>query len=96
MNVFSSNFEDNNREGFQPIYKLNSLSPFAHSQFSGFDTMTPYYTPNGASKYTYYPTKTSYQTNQDLRAFAYDINEPRYAELYQQYYNFFNKNLDSL
>ena len=43
-NVFNSSWDD---EGFNSIYRLNSLSPFAQGIFPGFDTMTPYYTPNG-------------------------------------------------
>ena len=29
-------------------------------------------------------------------AYNYDINEPRYSSLYEQYWRFFNKNLDRL
>ena len=31
------------------MYKLNSLSPFAQDLFTGFNTITPYFTPNGTS-----------------------------------------------
>ena len=56
--------------------------------------MVPYYSPHGASRFTFYPTKSNYLSNGEMGAFSYDINEPRYQELYKQYYRFFNKNLN--
>ena len=92
-NVFNTKFK---KGGYKSMYNLNSLSPFAQGQFSGFESMTPYFTPYGASRYTYFPTKSGYLSNDQLGSFAYDINEPRYSELYKQYYKFFNMNLDRL
>lgn len=92
-NTFS---EDWKTKGFNQIYNLNSMSPFGGDRFSGFDSMVPYYSPHGASRYTYYPTKSNFLSNGELGAFTYDINEPRYQELYKQYYRFFNKNLNRI
>ncbi len=92
-NVFSSNFE---KGGINQVYNLNSMAPFASDRFTGFDSMVPYYSPHGASRYTYYPTKSNFLSNGELGAFSYDINEPRYQELYKQYYRFFNKNLNRI
>lgn len=39
------------------------MSPFSSNLFPGFDTMVPYFTPNGATKYTYHPTKSNYLSN---------------------------------
>ena len=60
LNVFSNKFDNND---FQKVYDLNSMSPFASNLKTGFDTVVPYFTPNGASKYTYHPTKSNYYTN---------------------------------
>lgn len=92
-NVFSQDFD---KEGHSAIYNLNSMAPFGGDRFSGFDSMVPYYSPHGASRYTYYPTKSNFLSNGELGAFSYDINEPRYQELYKQYYRFFNKNLNRI
>lgn len=58
--------------------------------------MVPYYTPYGASQYNYVPTKSNYLSNQQLGSFSYDVNEPRYQQLYKRYYDFFNKNLERI
>ena len=90
-NAFSKSFKKN---GLNQVYNLNSNSPYAQNRLTGFDSMVPYYSPHGASRYTFYPTKSNYLSNGELGAFSYDINEPRYQELYKQYYRFFNKNLN--
>jgi hypothetical protein len=92
-NVFNSKW---NNQGYKQMYNLNSMAPFASDRFTGFDSMVPYYSPHGASRYTFYPTKSNYLSNGEMGAFSYDINEPRYQELYKQYYRFFNKNLNRL
>ena len=58
--------------------------------------MVPYYTPNGASTYNFVPTKSNYLSNNQLGSFSYDINEPRYQQLYKEYYDFYNTNLDRI
>ena len=90
-NAFSKNFK---KKGLNQVYNLDSNSPYAQHRMTGFDSMVPYYSPHGASRYTFYPTKSNYLSNGELGAFSYDINEPRYQELYKQYYRFFNKNLN--
>lgn len=92
-NVFGSKWDN---QGYKQMYNLNSMAPFASDRFTGFDSMVPYYSPHGASRYTFYPTKSNYLSNGEMGAFSYDINEPRYQELYKQYYRFFNKNLNRL
>lgn len=92
-NVFDSKW---NVKDYNQMYNLNSQAPFNGDRFTGFDTMVPYYSPHGASRYTYYPTKSNFLSNNELGAFSYDINEPRYQELYKQYYRFFNKNLNRI
>lgn len=91
--IFSSTFD---KKGVNSIYSLSSKSPFAHQRSLGFESLVPYYTPFGASRYTYYPTKSNYLNNKQLGSFSYDINEPRYQKLYQDYFNFFNTNLERL
>lgn len=93
LNVFSKNFDT---QDYRKIYQLNSMAPFAQNLFPGFDSMVPYYTPNGASKYNFHPTNSNYLTNEQLGAFSYDLNDPRYTSLYKQYYDFFNQDLDRL
>lgn len=92
-NIFSSSFD---KKGVNAIYKMNSKSPFAHQRGLGFESLVPYYTPFGASRYTYYPTKSNFLNNKQLGSFSYDINEPRYQKLYEDYFNFFNTNLERL
>ena len=92
-NVFNSKW---NKDGYEGMYNLNSNSPFLHDRTGDFDTMTPYYTPFGASRYSYIPTNSNYKSNNELSSFAYDVNEPRYSDLYKDYYRFFNTNLDRL
>ncbi len=91
QNVFSSSFD---KKGFDSIYNLNSLSPFTSSRADNFDSFVPYYTPYGASKYNFVPTKSNHLSNEELGSFSYDVNEPRYQKLYKDYYNFFNLKLD--
>lgn len=79
-NVFNNKWDD---KGYNSVYNLNTMSPFAQNLFPGFDSMTPYFTPNGTSKYSFYPTQSNYLSNDQLGSFAYDINEPRYTELYK-------------
>lgn len=75
---------------------MNSLSPYAEKRNTNFDSMVPYYTPNGASTYNFVPTKSNYLSNNQLGSFSYDINEPRYQQLYKEYYDFYNTNLDRI
>ncbi len=35
-------------------------------------------------------------TNAQLNAYNYNINEPRYSDLYKQYFRFFNTNLNRI
>lgn len=89
-NMFNDTWDT---KGYKQMYNLNSMAPFGSDRNTGFDSMVPFSTPHGASRYSYYPTQTNFLSNGENGAFSYDINEPRYQELYKQYYRFFNKNL---
>lgn len=78
------------------MYQLNSMSPFMSERVGDFDKMVPYYTPYSTSMYTYMPTKSNHLTNDQLGAYSYDPNEPRYSKLYKAYFRFFNYNLDHM
>ena len=76
------------------MYELNSMAPFMSERIGDFDKMVPYYTPYSTSMYTYMPTKSNHLTKNQLGAYSYDPNEPRYSKLYKSYFRFFNYNLD--
>lgn len=78
------------------MYQLNSMSPFMSERVGDFDKMVPYYTPYSSSMFTYMPTKSNHLTNNQLGAYSYDPNEPRYSKLYKAYFKFFNYNLDRM
>lgn len=70
------------------------MAPFMSERVGDFDKMVPYYTPYSTSMYTYMPTKSNHLSNNQLGAYSYDPNEPRYSKLYKAYFRFFNYNLD--
>lgn len=78
------------------MYELNSMSPFMSERVGDFDKMVPYYTPYSSSMFTYMPTKSNFLSNNQLGAYSYDPNEPRYSKLYKSYFKFFNYDLDRM
>lgn len=78
------------------MYQLNSMSPFMSERVGDFDKMVPYYSPYSTSMFTYMPTKSNHLTTNQLGAYSYDPNEPRYSKLYKSYFKFFNYNLDRM
>ena len=91
-NVFSKNYDPKDH-----MYMLNPMSSFASTQFPGFDSMLPYYTPNGAGQYDFVKSENKGVKSNDYQGvIKYDINDPRTKELYHKYKDFFNIDLDRL
>lgn len=87
--VFSSDFDS---KGASQIYQLDTTSP-RQEKVGDFNGMVPFYNPAGVSRYDWLPAKGNFMSPHSLGSFAYDLNEPRYTDLYKDYYRFFNTDL---
>lgn len=89
QSVFNPEFEKN---GFDQIYRLDASTPMP-TRVGEFNGLLPFYNPAAVSRFDWVPHPNTFQSPATLGSFSYDINEPRYNELYKSYYKFFNTDL---
>lgn len=92
-NVFNSDWQD---KGVNQIYNINSVAPFAQDRGTGYDSMVPYYVPFNKSSNQYYPVLKQYRSDGQVDPQGLDPSEQNYNIQYDEYFNFFNKNLEKL
>lgn len=90
VNAFSKSFDTDTAP---EMYRLSSVSPFP-ARVGEFNTFVPFYNPSGVSRFDWMPSNAAGMSKRDQGTFAYDINEPRYSDIYKDYYRFFNSNLN--
>lgn len=92
-NVFSNSWKNGD---YTQMYNLNSIAPYAGDRYTGYDSMTQRFAPQGTASNYYHPTAGNVNTDTGLSPKMADINSPMYRNFYNRYYNFFNKNLNLL
>ena len=62
----------------------------------GYDAMVPYYTPMQNSQQVFYPNLQTYRTDGQISPHNKDLNSRAYKKIYEDYYDFYSKNLNKL
>lgn len=92
-NIFSPTWSTG---GQKSMYNINSLAPYNGDRYTGYDSLTQSFAPQGTPSNFYHPTSGNVNGDTGLSPNMADFNSPMYRNFYQRYFNFYNKNLDLL
>ena len=93
FNVFSPKWS---KDGYKQVYNVNSIAPFNGDRYTGYDSLTQMFSPQGSGSNFYHPISENVNADESASPNMADINTQMYRDYYARYYNFYNKNLDML